>query len=66
MIENLIVALIVIAAFASAARRYLAPKAKGGCGSGSAGSCSSCKACSDPVPPPQTGGRRIIPLRVER
>jgi hypothetical protein len=64
MIENILVALIVLAALVSVLRRY-AFKAKGGCGSGSADSCSSCQACDDPVPPPPSA-HRVIPLRVER
>ena len=65
MIEHIVVGLIVAAAFASVARRYLMPKTGGKCGSGSADSCSSCNACSTPVTAPEPG-RKVIPLRVER
>jgi hypothetical protein len=65
MIEQLIVGLIVLAATVSVFRRYLAPKAKGGCGSGSESSCSSCNACSEPVTPKSESGRKVIPIRLE-
>jgi hypothetical protein len=61
MLEYLIVALIVGASAAYAARRYLplfARPAKGGCGTG--GGCDSCNACAEPVAEP--GARRVIKI----
>jgi len=60
MIENLIVALIVGAAAWYAFGKYLKPKAKSDCGSGSG--CGSCNACETPVQP---STKRVIRIHAQ-
>ncbi len=64
MIENLIVALIVLAAGWSAWARYR-PGKKAGCGSGSGSGCDTCTACSEPSTPVELPKQRVIRIHVQ-